>query len=59
MGGGGGPFTAGTVSQVSSGPVSTVDLEGVGHYVALEAPEQLAAAILDFTRRVDAGGHQR
>ncbi|KQQ05070.1 MULTISPECIES: alpha/beta fold hydrolase [unclassified Rathayibacter] len=48
VGGSGGPFTAWTLAQVASGPVTAVELEGVGHYVALEAPERLAAAILAF-----------
>jgi pimeloyl-ACP methyl ester carboxylesterase len=47
--GGGNLFTTTTVKQVSSGPVRSVVLDGVGHYVALEAPERLAAALLDFT----------
>jgi pimeloyl-ACP methyl ester carboxylesterase len=31
-----------------------VVLDGVGHYAALEAPDRLAAALLDFTGSVDA-----
>ncbi|CAI9400706.1 alpha/beta fold hydrolase [Nocardioides sp. T2.26MG-1] len=54
VGGGGGPFTAETLSQVSSRPVRSVQLAGVGHYVALEAPEALAAALLEFFARVPA-----
>jgi pimeloyl-ACP methyl ester carboxylesterase len=30
-----------------------VSLDGVGHYVAMEAPEQLADAIVEFTGRID------
>ena len=44
----GGSFTADTLDQVSSTPVTRVQLEGVGHYVALEAPEALASAMLTF-----------
>jgi len=29
-------------------------IEGVGHYVAMEAPDRLAKAILDFIGSVDA-----
>jgi pimeloyl-ACP methyl ester carboxylesterase len=31
-----------------------VSLDGVGHYAAVEAPEELATAILDFAASVDA-----
>jgi pimeloyl-ACP methyl ester carboxylesterase len=48
VGGFGGSFTAGTLAQVIEGPINSVELDGVGHYVALEAPERLAAAILEF-----------
>lgn len=54
IGGLGGPFTIGTLSQVVTGDVESVQLDGVGHYVALEAPSALADAILAFTSRVDA-----
>jgi pimeloyl-ACP methyl ester carboxylesterase len=54
VGAGGGPFTSATLGQVTAGDVAAVQLEGVGHYAALEAPEALAAAILDFTGSVDA-----
>ena len=54
VGAGGGPFTAATVEQVTAGPVESVQLDGVGHYAALEAPEALSAAVLDFLDRVDA-----
>jgi hypothetical protein len=42
VGAGGGAFTAGTMSQASTTTVRSVLLDGVGHYVALEAPERLA-----------------
>ena len=44
----GGSFTADTLDQVSATPVTRVQLDGVGHYVALEAPEALASAMLTF-----------
>lgn len=48
VGGLGGPFTLGTLSQVTQGDVASVQLDGIGHYVAMEAPEALAEAILPF-----------
>src|ERR1039458_3535461 len=54
VGAGGGPFTAGTMSQAAPGEVSSVSLDGVGHYAAMEAPDELAKAILDFTGSIDA-----
>lgn len=54
IGGFGGSFTVGTLSQVVTGDVDSVQLDGVGHYVALEAPSGLAEAILTFTSRIDA-----
>ena len=48
IGAGAGEFTFATMSQVSSDPVRSVTLEGVGHYTALEAPDQVAHALLDF-----------
>lgn len=50
----GGPFTSATLDQVAAGDVTSVQLDGVGHYVAMEAPQQLATAILDFVATVDA-----
>jgi pimeloyl-ACP methyl ester carboxylesterase len=44
----GGPFTEMTLAQVAANPVKSVQIDGVGHYVALEAPEALAKAILEF-----------
>ncbi|BEP12636.1 alpha/beta hydrolase [Acidothermaceae bacterium B102] len=46
-------FTAQTFRQVAVGEVTAVHLEGVGHLVAQEAPEALAAAVLPFLDRVD------
>jgi pimeloyl-ACP methyl ester carboxylesterase len=55
VGAGGGPFTVGTMSQAASEDVASIRLDGVGHYAAMEAPDQLAKAILDFVGSVDAG----
>ncbi|QGQ20509.1 alpha/beta fold hydrolase [Cellulomonas sp. JZ18] len=52
VGAGGGSFTSATLRQVTAGAVTAVQLDGVGHYVALEAPDALAAAILGFTGSV-------
>ena len=54
VGAGGGPFTAATMTRATSADISAVSLDGVGHYAALEAPEELAKAILGFTEGVDA-----
>jgi pimeloyl-ACP methyl ester carboxylesterase len=54
VGAGGGAFTAATMRQVTAGEITEVRLDGVGHYAALEAPEALAAAMLDFFGTVDA-----
>jgi pimeloyl-ACP methyl ester carboxylesterase len=53
IGAGGGPFTSGTLSQVTRGEVISVQLEGVGHYAVQEAPERVAEALLRFTEAVD------
>jgi pimeloyl-ACP methyl ester carboxylesterase len=44
----GGSFTADGMSQAAAADISSVRLEGVGHYVAMEAPEDLAQALLGF-----------
>jgi len=54
VGAGGGPFTARTMSQAVSAGVSSVQLNGVGHYAAMEAPEELATAVLRFIDGIDA-----
>jgi len=54
VGAGGGTFTASTMSRAASAGVSSVQLNGVGHYAAMEAPEELATAILGFVDRIDA-----
>ncbi|PFG33045.1 alpha/beta fold hydrolase [Sanguibacter antarcticus] len=47
------PFTANSFQQVSSGEFTSVHIQGVGHLVAQEAPEQLAAAVLEFVSGID------
>jgi pimeloyl-ACP methyl ester carboxylesterase len=54
VGAGGGPFTIGTMSRAVATEVSSVSLDGVGHYAALEAPDELAKAILEFVGNIDA-----
>jgi pimeloyl-ACP methyl ester carboxylesterase len=54
VGAGGGSFTARTMSQAAAADISSVSLDGVGHYAAMEAPGELAKALLGFTARVDA-----
>jgi pimeloyl-ACP methyl ester carboxylesterase len=54
IGAGGGDLTFATMRQVSSDPVRSVTLEGVGHYAALEAPDHVAQPLLDFFSTVDA-----
>jgi pimeloyl-ACP methyl ester carboxylesterase len=41
------------LSQVVKGEVATAQLDGVGHYAALEAPEALADAVLRFLASID------
>jgi pimeloyl-ACP methyl ester carboxylesterase len=47
------PFTATSFRAVSTGSFTSAHIEGVGHLVAQEAPEKLAAALLDFVAEVD------
>jgi pimeloyl-ACP methyl ester carboxylesterase len=54
VGAGGGSFTVNAMAQVAATEVVAVSLEGVGHYAAMEAPDKLANAILDFLVSVDA-----
>jgi pimeloyl-ACP methyl ester carboxylesterase len=51
--GGTGTFTSTTMTQVAD-DVTLVRLEGIGHLVAMEAPEALAQTLLTFYRRLDA-----
>lgn len=53
VGGSGGTFTAATLGNVTDGEVTSVLLDGVGHHVALEAPDALAGALLGFLHSVD------
>jgi pimeloyl-ACP methyl ester carboxylesterase len=53
VGAGSGDFSYHTMTQVSE-HVSAATLDGVGHYAAMEAPEALAQALLDFYRSIDA-----
>ena len=50
----GGEFTYTAVRRVTSQEVTSLHLDGVGHYVAMEAPEELAKAILGFVDGIDA-----
>jgi pimeloyl-ACP methyl ester carboxylesterase len=54
VGAGGGPFTAGTMSQATPTEIAARQLDGVGHYAAMEAPEALAKVVLDFIDGIDA-----
>jgi pimeloyl-ACP methyl ester carboxylesterase len=53
VGAGAGSFTPDTMTQNTSTEVSSVLLDGVGHYAAMEAPEELAKAIVEFTGSID------
>ena len=55
VGAGGGDFTLGTLNQITNGVVRSVSLTGIGHYAAMEAPDDLADALLGFFHTVDAG----
>ncbi|MFH9966120.1 alpha/beta fold hydrolase [Streptomyces mirabilis] len=55
VGAGGRSFTAATMTQAAAATeVSSVSLDGVGHYAAMEAPDELAKAILEFVGNIDA-----
>lgn len=54
VGAGAGPFTATTMSAAASTEISSVQLDGVGHYAAMEAPEDLAKVLLAFVDRIEA-----
>jgi pimeloyl-ACP methyl ester carboxylesterase len=53
VGAGGGPFTEHSMRHAATTDVRSVTLTGVGHYVAMEAPQQLADAILPFVESID------
>ena len=52
VGGGSGDFTATATRQVAS-DVTAETLDGIGHYVAMEAPDRLASTFVSFFRDVD------
>jgi pimeloyl-ACP methyl ester carboxylesterase len=52
IGAGSGDFTPATMRQVAT-DLTTITLDGIGHYVAMEAPDRLAAALTSFYRGVD------
>jgi pimeloyl-ACP methyl ester carboxylesterase len=54
IGVGSGTFTSQTVSQITSDSIKSVQLEGVGHYAAMEAPAALSIVILEFLDSIDA-----
>jgi pimeloyl-ACP methyl ester carboxylesterase len=49
-----GAFTHTTMTAATGADVRSVLLDDVGHYAALEAPDQVAEALLDFFATVDA-----
>jgi pimeloyl-ACP methyl ester carboxylesterase len=53
IGAGGGTFTANTMMAATGTDISSVMLDGVGHYAALEAPERLSSALLNFWGNID------
>jgi pimeloyl-ACP methyl ester carboxylesterase len=52
VGGGSGEFTPATLRQVAD-DVTAVSIDGIGHYVAMEAPQRLADAVLPFYDKAD------
>jgi pimeloyl-ACP methyl ester carboxylesterase len=52
VGGGGGEFTVGTMSKATRSQVRSAQFDGVGHYVAMEAPEKLSKALLEFVASI-------
>lgn len=52
IGGASGDFTPNTFAQVAT-DVTPVVLDGIGHFVAMEAPERLAETLLSFYAKVD------
>lgn len=54
IGAGGGRFTLETMAKASATEVKSVLLEGVGHYAAMEAPDRLATAIVEFVASAEA-----
>src|ERR1700689_5143802 len=54
VGAGGGPLTFATMSKAARTKVRSVQLDSVGHYVAMEAPEKLSEALVEFIGSVEA-----
>jgi pimeloyl-ACP methyl ester carboxylesterase len=54
VGGGSGDFTASAFRQAAS-DVTAATIDGIGHYVAMEAPDRLASTLVSFYRDVDGG----
>ncbi|MEV8373441.1 alpha/beta hydrolase [Kribbella sp. NPDC056861] len=52
VGGSSGDFTPNTFRQVAD-DVTPVAIDGIGHFVAMEAPDRLADALLAFYQKVD------
>lgn len=52
VGGGSGDFTANALKHVAH-EVTTLRLNGIGHYAAIEAPDRLATALVAFYLEVD------
>ena len=55
IGGGSGEFTPATMRQVAT-DVTAVSVDGIGHYVAMEAPDRLAETLESFYGDVDSRG---
>ncbi len=55
IGGASADFTPATMRQVAT-HVTAATVEGVGHYVAMEAPDRLAETLIPFYREVDGRG---
>ncbi|MEO6102753.1 MAG: alpha/beta hydrolase [Pseudoxanthomonas sp.] len=55
----GSDFTAKGLGAVHTGKVEAEAIDGVGHYIALEAPEALAEALLRFARSAECTGPAR
>jgi pimeloyl-ACP methyl ester carboxylesterase len=53
VGGGGGTFTVDTMSRAARTEVRSALFAGIGHYVAMEAPEKLSSVLLDFIDDID------
>jgi pimeloyl-ACP methyl ester carboxylesterase len=53
VGAGSGDFTHHTMTHVAD-HVTAARLDGIGHYIAMEAPDSLAHALIDFYRSIDA-----